>query len=100
MYKRITDVDEVISESKDNDIFILKHSNTCPISAAAKQEVDKFVEDHDVYLVVVQDQRGVSDELAEKLSVKHESPQFILVRGGVARKVLNHDEITLQNIQA
>lgn len=93
MYKSIGSVEAVVKESAEHQVFILKHSNVCPVSARAKEEVDKFAEGHDVYLVVVQEQRDLSSKLAEKLSVRHESPQFLRIEGGKATKVLNHGDI-------
>ena len=102
MYKRIENVDEVLKASHDKQILILKHSTACPISRKAKSEVDRFLEqnkDMEAYLVVVQQQRPVSNELARKLGVVHESPQLLFIRDGAARKVLTHSEIRHRAIE-
>ena len=101
MYKTIDDVDAVLKASEGKQILILKHSASCPISARGKREVDRFIEENngvEAYLVVVQPQQPVSNELAEKLGVKHETPQVLLVKDGKAVKVWNHWSIRKKEI--
>lgn len=95
-YNRIEDLDEIKGPA-----FILKHSNACPVSFSAKDEVDRFMQDSDIdfYMVVVQDQRDVSNEIEDKMQVKHESPQLLFVKEGKAQFVLNHGSITVENIR-
>jgi bacillithiol system protein YtxJ len=38
--------------------------------------------------------RDVSNAIAQRLGVKHESPQALIVRDGKVSAVLNHDDIT------
>jgi bacillithiol system protein YtxJ len=60
-----------------------KHSTRCPISAAAKMEMDSFLE-HDTgkipfELIDIISNRERSNEIEEKYGIEHESPQVILV---------------------
>jgi len=101
MYKKITDVSAVLLESVAAPVLVLKHSIACPFSGSAKREVDKFLEAHpeaEVYLVVVQEQRPVSNELAERLGVRHETPQLLLLRDGRAERVWSHGAIEREEI--
>ncbi|MBN2289669.1 MAG: bacillithiol system redox-active protein YtxJ [Candidatus Glassbacteria bacterium] len=101
MYKTIEELAGVLQASRDKPILILKHSRTCPISARAKARVDAFLgrrSDLEAYLVVVQDQRKVSDELAQALGVGHQSPQVLAVRQGKAEKALSHYQITEESL--
>lgn len=72
----------------DNEsFFLLKHSNTCPISQAAYEEYEEFTSNSSVksYFLVVQTSRELSNYIAERFHIKHESPQAILfVKGDVA----------------
>ena len=101
MYKQITDVSGVLKESESAPVLVLKHSNACSFSGSARREVDKFLEAHPeagVYLVVVQEQRLVSNELAERLGVRHETPQLLLLRDGRAERVWSHGAIEREEI--
>lgn len=70
-------VDNLLKEEK---VLIFKHSTQCGISSSAFQEVNKL--DFPVYLVRVIEERDVSNYIEEKLGVKHESPQVLLIKNG------------------
>lgn len=100
-FKNISDLDNVLEEGKNGTVLILKHSATCGISAFAHEQVAEYLKGggRDAYLVVVQAQRDISDALAQKLKVRHESPQLLVLNpGGVS--VLNHYDITQENIKS
>ena len=102
MYKKTDDVDAILKASAGKQILILKHSAVCPISAGGKREVDRFLDENrgvEAYLVVVQEQRSVSKELAETLGVEHETPQLLLIKDGKAEKVWNHWSIKKKEIE-
>jgi bacillithiol system protein YtxJ len=76
------DTDAAIGE---DTALVFKYSTTCPISANARQEMDSLLsggEPVPVYRVDVNAQREVSDYIAEKTGIEHQSPQVILLRGG------------------
>ncbi|XJZ26512.1 bacillithiol system redox-active protein YtxJ [Bacillota bacterium Lsc_1132] len=65
--------------------FLMKHSLTCPISAAAYQEYQKYAEGKQeipTYFLAVQDARPLSNEITDRFQIKHESPQAILFVNG------------------
>lgn len=72
---------EALAQSEETPVLIFKHSSTCPVSGQANTEMTELVEDEDVqvYRVVVQDHRSVSDEIEADLDVRHETPQAILL---------------------
>ena len=76
--------------------WIFKHSNTCPVSSAALDEVTTFFNTHDMPLgmVVVQEARPVSNWLATRLAYVHQSPQLFLVRDGKVAWHASHWGIT------
>ncbi|MGI8316761.1 bacillithiol system redox-active protein YtxJ [Halobacillus mangrovi] len=72
------------------EFFLLKHSLTCPISAAARSEYEKFQSTASVpcYILHVQESRQLSNSIAKEFQVRHESPQALLFKNG---KVVWHD---------
>lgn len=60
--------------------MVFKHSTTCPISAAAYDQMTRL--DGEVALVEVQSAREVSKEIEKKTGIPHESPQVIILRNG------------------
>jgi bacillithiol system protein YtxJ len=51
-----------------------------------------------VYVVKVIEARPVSNAVAERLNVQHQSPQIILVRGGAAVWSASHFNITAESM--
>ena len=67
------------------EALLLKHGGTCPISASARVAVQEFQRTHPevpVYAVEVTRHRALSDAIAERMGVAHESPQLFLLRDG------------------
>ena len=94
-------LEETLERSGDRPQLLFKHSNTCPISGAAHRAFEQYLEDSpapgvDYSLIVVQDARPVSNAAAERLEVRHESPQAILVQDGRAVWSASHWSITRQ----
>jgi bacillithiol system protein YtxJ len=85
-----------------NPFLLLKHSVTCPISQAAYEEYEKFTGENPSlhgYYLTVQDARPLSNYIAEKYQVKHESPQaFLFSENGVAWNA-SHWNITTETLK-
>lgn len=96
--QKIKTAEELESFLQENEEAILfKHSNTCPISAAAYEEFMNYVKKPGIKpwaIVVVQEARPVSHEIEIRLGVKHESPQILYVKGGKAIWNTSHWKIT------
>lgn len=94
----IHELDCALDESRQRPVLLFKHSLTCPISSRAFAEFQEHLERADprisYKLITVQTARAVSNEVASRLRLAHESPQAILIRNG--RDVWNasHSEIT------
>jgi bacillithiol system protein YtxJ len=88
----------VVDDILDSTGFIYKHSNTCPISAGAQEEVLAFEEEYDVDVakIVVQTQRDLSNYVEAETGIRHESPQFFIVRDGDVIWHASHDDITAE----
>lgn len=81
-FRRISEsqsFDELLSRSNERPVVIFKHSISCPISAAAYQEMSRI---QDVSLVEVQTARQLSNEIERRTGVSHESPQVLVLRNG------------------
>ena len=94
----IDQFEQVLEEH--NDVFVLKHSDTCPISAAAFDQFNKFLYERDIdgYYLVVQEERKLSDYIAEKTNVKHESPQAFYLVDGKAVWNASHSDINVSTL--
>jgi len=74
---------------------LYKHSPICPTSDVAYEELLAFRRRRavPVYMVDVIHHRPLSRELAERIGVRHASPQAIILRGGVAAWHRSHYDI-------
>ena len=98
-FVRITDsksFEELTERSKEQPIVIFKHSLTCPISAAAYEQMEQF--DGQVALVEVQRERALSTEIESRLGVAHESPQVIVLSKGQVAWTASHFKITAEAV--
>ncbi|WP_174615512.1 bacillithiol system redox-active protein YtxJ [Virgibacillus ihumii] len=90
-------------ESTEKPVLLFKHSTTCPISAGAFKEYNAFLdsaEDNlDGYMVKVIESRDISNEIADKTSVKHESPQIFLIKDKEVLWNTSHSKITVDAIK-
>ena len=80
--KEEQDVDRLF---KADLALLYKHSPTCGMCRAALHEVEAFMSAHpeaDVYAVDVLAQRDLSQGVATRTGITHESPQIIIFRGG------------------
>ncbi len=83
--------------------LLFKHSPTCPISAAAFAEYERWAaaqpESPTGWIEVVQ-QRPLARAVAERTGIRHESPQAILLAHGEARWNASHGAITAASLDA
>lgn len=78
-------------------VWLFKHSNTCGVSAAAHDEVTRFLHDHpgqQAAMVVVQTHRPLSTLVANRLKYVHQSPQLFLLKDGKVVWSATHWSIT------
>lgn len=75
------------------DCYVYKHSTACPVSAAAAQVVESTAFDLPVYWVDVIEQRKLSNQIARRYGVRHESPQILKIEQGKPTVVFNHHQI-------
>jgi bacillithiol system protein YtxJ len=96
--------DAALQRSETAPIFVFKHSTTCPISAGAYRRVLDYQKAHDdmpeILMVKVIEARSVSNAIAEKLGVQHQSPQMILVKDGRAVWDASHGSIESNGIDS
>ena len=97
------DFEKVLELSKQYPITIFKHSIMCGVSSTvfADMKANKTVfNSKNFFLLVIQETGDLKLHIAETLSVKHESPQAIVVKDAQAVYYANHYEINPEIIQS
>ena len=95
--REIADAAALAAAIESPRAVLFKHSTRCPVSAYVIDEVMEFAEDHPkwpVYVLRVIEQRPLSNETAERLGVRHESPQAFVLHQGRVRWHGSHNEVT------
>jgi bacillithiol system protein YtxJ len=92
--KSAQDISDAVMQSNSVDVLIYKHSNRCGICWAAKSRLETIdTEKLPIYIVDVVADRALSNMIADRFDVIHESPQAILLRTGEAVVVKSHSSI-------
>ena len=98
-WRLLTDVEqlnEIIAASAEKPVVIFKHSTRCHISKTAlrKFENDFNLEEKIIpYFLDLIAYRTVSNEIAVRFAVAHQSPQLIVIKNGVALYNASHEGI-------
>ena len=83
-------------------MLVLKHSNSCPVSFTAKRQYDQFVAanpDVPTRLVIVQQERELSNALETVSQLRHASPQALILQEGRVLWSASHGAITKQELE-
>lgn len=90
-------LEEIIEKSNIIPVVIFKHSTRCNQSSALLRNFERRYDSVDnipkPYFLDLIAHRDVSDTIALRFGVKHESPQVIFMKNGVVVKHASHREI-------
>jgi bacillithiol system protein YtxJ len=95
-------LEAAIAESLERPVLLFKHSRTCGVSCEALDELHVHLRQTGsgaaYKMITVQSHRGVSNHATERLGVRHETPQAILLRDGRSIWNASHFRITADEI--
>lgn len=89
-------LDEMVAFSNQKPAVIFKHSTRCSVSRfALKQFENEFdLEDQvDIYFLDLLEHRDISNEIANRFGVYHQSPQLLLIKEGKSVYDVSHSDI-------
>ena len=91
-------VEEIIENSKFKTQLIFKHSTRCGISRMTLNQFQSIFLDSglkaDLYYLDLLSYRKLSNLIAEKFDIRHQSPQVIIIKNGVVVAHDSHGGIT------
>ena len=90
-------LNELFEKSNEKPIVLFKHSTTCPISAGVHEEISNA--DADINIVIMQKARNVSDEIARRTGIRHESPQAIVLKDEKVIYHASHYDVTAEDVE-
>ncbi len=89
-------LDEMVAFSNQKPAVIFKHSTRCSVSRfALKQFENEFdlKEEVDAYFLDLLEYRDISNEIANRFGVYHQSPQLLLIKEGKSVYDVSHSDI-------
>lgn len=98
-WRQLTDLgqlNEIVDLSNEKTVLIFKHSIRCSISRfALKQFENEFDLEEKItpYFLDLLNHRDVSNEIANRFDVFHQSPQILLIKNGKAIFSTSHSDI-------
>ncbi|WP_426063791.1 bacillithiol system redox-active protein YtxJ [Flavobacterium sp. DSP2-3-1] len=104
IWNQLTDLaqlNEITIISNEKPVAIFKHSTRCSISRMAlKQFENEFNSSDKVtpYFLDLIAHRDISNEIATRFGVHHQSPQLILIKEGKAIYNVSHSDIDAEEL--
>ena len=94
----VAHIDSLVADSFDRPLVIFKHSRSCGTSHEAQDELQAHLaqapRDATYVMITVQEQRPLSDAIAQRFSLRHETPQVLVVRDGKLVWSATHFRVT------
>ena len=95
-------LDEIVHLSHDNPVVIFKHSTRCSVSRMALKQFENEFDFQDKvtpYFLDLIAFREVSNEIANRFDVVHQSPQIILIKEGKPIYDASHSDIDANDLK-
>ncbi|MGB8704102.1 MAG: bacillithiol system redox-active protein YtxJ [Gillisia sp.] len=96
-------LDEIAEISHQKPVAILKHSTSCGISRMVlrqfEQEYDLREGKIKLYFLDLLSYREISNKIASKFNVPHESPQLIVIKNGKVVYDASHNEVSSESLK-
>ncbi|WP_310556581.1 bacillithiol system redox-active protein YtxJ [Flavobacterium sp.] len=96
LLKDIGQLNEIVVASESKPVLIFKHSTRCSISRMALKQFENefnFSELITPYYLDLLNYRDISNQIATKFNVMHQSPQIVLIKNGVCIYSETHENI-------
>ena len=96
-------LNEIIELSNEKPVAIFKHSTRCSVSRMAlKQFENEFnsADSVETYFLDLIAYRDVSNEIATRFQVVHQSPQVLLIKEGKSVYNASHSDIDAQELKS
>ncbi len=88
-------LDEIVKKSSTKYQAIFKHSTRCGISSGVKRQFERQEDtgEIDFYYLDLLSHRTISDEIASRFGVMHQSPQLLVLKDGAVTAHGSHYDI-------
>jgi bacillithiol system protein YtxJ len=104
-WNALTDLEqlnEIVSLSNEKPVVIFKHSTRCSISRMALKQFENefnFSDKVTPYFLDLIAYRDISNGIASRFAVMHQSPQLILIKDGKSVYNVSHSDIDAEALK-
>jgi bacillithiol system protein YtxJ len=100
----LSQLEQIIKESGEQPVLIFKHSTRCPISSTSLNRLERNWRQEDLqtvkpYFLDLISYREISNAIAQKFQVEHQSPQVLLIQNGESFFDKSHLDIDYHSIK-
>lgn len=104
-WNNLTSIEQLDALAQENSPFIVfKHSTRCSVSSMAKRNLEfdfsLLPQGFPLYYLDLISYREISNAIADKWQVRHESPQLLLLKGDSCLYNASHQDIELREALA
>jgi len=97
-------LDTIQAESIKEHVVIFKHSTSCSISRTALDRLERNWKDGELanvkpYYLDLLSYREISNTIADRFHVEHQSPQVLIIKNGQSVYDKSHFDISFASIQ-
>lgn len=100
---QLQQLDTIITESTETPVIIFKHSTRCGISRMALKGFEGSYSigegDAKPYYLDLLEHRDISNEIANRFGVMHQSPQVLVIKNGAVVYNESHGDIDAQVVK-
>lgn len=98
--RSIEDLEQIIHLSQVKPQVIFKHSTRCNISSVAKNRLERAgASELQFHYLDLISYRPLSNSIAERFAVEHESPQILVIKNGKCIYYESHMSIDMEEIK-
>lgn len=99
----LSQLDEIVEESKEKTVVVFKHSTRCGISRMALSGFERDFEPSnsnlEFYYLDILNYRELSNQIAAGFGVWHESPQLLIIKDEKVVYHASHGQIDAKKIE-
>ena len=95
-------LNEIMTLSNEKPVVIFKHSTRCIVSRTALKQFENEFDLDDkvgVYFLDLLEHRDISNEIASRFGVYHQSPQLLLIKEGKSVYNVSHNDIDAEELK-
>ncbi len=97
-------LEKAIEKSKEHPVILFKHSTRCSVSHFVEKNLDnnwsEYSDQAEFYWLDLIKYRNVSNAIADRFGVQHESPQIVFIKDEKLVDHASHQQIDLEKIMA